>query len=146
MLNHLVNIESLTKAEIENIIDDAISFKNGHDKSVFNNKTVCIMFFENSTRTKISFEMAAKNLGMKVINFDTQTSSINKGESLKETMENLYFIGVNGVIIRTSDDNLVKNLVENVSYPIKLLNAGTGKSSHTTQALLDYFTMKEKLG
>ena len=145
MLNKLIKIENLTSVDIEQIMDDAFSYKYGKDTSKFENKTVCLMFFENSTRTKISFEMAAKKLKMNVINFDTQTSSINKGESLKETMENLYFIGINGVIIRTSDDNLIQNLTDNVSYPIKFINAGSGKTSHPTQALLDYFTMKEKI-
>ena len=145
MLNKLVKIENLTSVDIEQIMDDAFSYKYEKDTSKFEDKTVCLMFFENSTRTKISFEMAAKKLKMNVINFDTQTSSINKGESLKETMENLYFIGVNGVIIRTSDDNLIQNLTNNVSYPIKFINAGSGKTSHPSQALLDYFTMKEKI-
>lgn len=146
MLNDFIKISSLTKNEISSLIDDANAFKSLAKNSDVKGKTACLMFFENSTRTKISFEVAAKNLDMRVINFDNATSSINKGETLKETVENLYFIGIDTVIIRTSNDTLIEDLKNNVEYPIKFINAGSGKSSHPSQALLDYFTMKEKLG
>jgi len=146
MFNHLVKIEYLTKNQIEDLADLALNYKKSANYPDISSKAVSLMFFENSTRTKISFELAAKNLSMKVINFDTKTSSINKGESLKETLENLYFIGVSACIIRTSDNNLIENLIKVISYPIHLINAGSGKTSHPTQALLDYVTMKEKFG
>lgn len=146
MLNHLVKIEYLTKNQIDDLANLALKLKKSANYPDISSKAVSLMFFENSTRTKISFELAAKNLSMKVINFDTQTSSINKGESLKETLENLYFIGINTCIIRTSDDNLIENLIKEISYPIHLINAGSGKTSHPTQALLDYVTMKEIFG
>ncbi len=146
MLNDFIKISTLTKNEISSLIDDANAFKSLAKNSDVKGKTACLMFFENSTRTKISFEVAAKNLDMRVINFDNATSSINKGETLKETVENLYFIGIDTVIIRTSNDTLIEDLRDNVEYPIKFINAGSGKSSHPSQALLDYFTMKEKLG
>ena len=146
MLNNFIKISDLTADEISSLVNDAMNFKYNSKISSVKDKTACLMFFENSTRTKISFEVAAQNLGMKVINFDNTTSSINKGESLKETVENLYYIGIDAVIIRTSDDNLIENLSKQVSYPIKFINAGSGKTSHPSQALLDYFTMREKLG
>lgn len=146
MFDNFIKISDLTKEEITSLIDDARGFKHVSKPSLVEGKTACLMFFENSTRTRISFEMAAKNLGMKVINFDNATSSINKGESLKETAENLYFIGINALIIRTSDENLIEDLKEKTTYPIKFINAGSGKASHPSQALLDYFTMREKLG
>ena len=146
MLNDFIKISYLSSGEISSLIEDAKNFKENNKKSQVQDKTACLMFFENSTRTKISFEVAAKNLEMKVINFDNSTSSINKGESLKETIENLYFIGIDVVIIRTSDDNLIENLKKEVCYPIKFVNAGSGKTSHPSQALLDYYTMVEKLG
>lgn len=145
MLNNFIKISDLTTDEITSLVDDARDFKHNSKKSSVQDKSACLMFFENSTRTKISFEMAAKNLGMKVINFDNATSSTNKGESLKETVENLYFIGIDAVIIRTSDENLIENLQKETVFPIKFINAGSGKASHPSQALLDYFTMKEKL-
>ena len=146
MLNDFIKISDLTKDEITSLMDVAADFKKGVKDSSVKGKTVCLMFFENSTRTKISFEMAAKNLGMRVINFDNATSSVNKGESLKETVENLYFIGIDAVVIRTSDENLISDLKQKTTYPIKFVNAGSGKASHPSQALLDYFTMKEKFG
>ena len=146
MLNNFIKISDLTTNEITSLVNDARDFKHNFKKSSVQDKSACLMFFENSTRTKISFEMAAKNLGMKVINFDNATSSISKGESLKETVENLYFIGIDAVIIRTSDENLIENLQKETAFPIKFINAGSGKASHPSQALLDYFTMKEKLG
>ncbi len=145
MLNHLVNIASLSKAEITEICNTAQAFKLNQKKSDVAGKTVALMFFENSTRTKISFELAARKLGMEALNFESKTSSINKGETLRDTLENLYFIGINSAIIRTTDDNLIENMIKEVRYPIKFFNAGSGKSSHPTQALLDYFTMREKL-
>ena len=146
MLDNFIKISDLTKDEITSLIEDARKFKHASKQSSVENKTACLMFFENSTRTKISFEMAAKNLGMKVINFDNATSSINKGESIKDTIENLHFIGINALIIRTSDENLIEGLKGQTTYPIKFINAGSGKASHPSQALLDYFTMKEILG
>ena len=146
MLKSFIKISTLTKNEISSLIEDAQDFKRLLKNSDVKGKTACLMFFENSTRTKISFEIAAKNLGMRVINFDNATSSINKGESLKETIENLYFIGIDTVIIRTSNDSLIEDLRLQVEYPIKFINAGSGKASHPSQALLDYFTMKERLG
>lgn len=146
MLNHFIRIPHLTTEEIDLLIQDTHDFKMHIKNSKVSNKTVCLMFFENSTRTKISFEMAAKNLGMRVVHFDSTTSSINKGESLKETLENLYFIGVDAAVIRTSDNELIEKLELELKYPIKLINAGSGTISHPTQALLDYFTMQEKFG
>lgn len=146
MLNDLVKISDLSVEQIEEIIKVAQEFKAGnYDKSLMD-KNVSLMFFENSTRTKISFEVAAKKLGANVINFETNTSSLNKGETLLDTIENLYFIGINALIIRTTDDELISNLKAKVRFSMKYLNAGSGKTSHPTQALLDYMTMKEKLG
>ena len=146
MFSDFIKISDLTKDDIESLVDDGVGFKNRSKTSQVEGKTVCLMFFENSTRTKISFEVAANKLGMNVINFDNSNSSINKGESLKETIENLYFIGIDAVVIRTSDENMIRELKTQTSYPMRFVNAGSGKASHPSQALLDYFTMQEKLG
>ena len=146
MLKHLIKIEDLSASEIENISQDALAIKQNFTEKTLLGKNICLMFFENSTRTKISFEVAAKKLGANVINFETTTSSINKGETLRDTIENLYFIGIDAVVIRTSDDDLIANLCKEVRYPMHFINAGSGKASHPTQALLDYVTMKEKIG
>ena len=146
MLDNFIKISKLSKEEITSLVSDAKNFKLGIKKSDVQDKTVCLMFFENSTRTKISFDVAAKKLGMNVIYFDASTSSINKGESIKETVENLYFIGIDTLVIRTSDDILLENTIKDIKYPMKFINAGSGKTSHPSQALLDFFTMNEKIG
>ena len=145
MLNNLVEISQLSKDDILSIAKDAIAFKNNCKTSAVIDKSVVLMFFENSTRTKISFELAAKKLDMNVINFEADVSSINKGETLRDTIENLYHIGIDAAIIRTSDNNLITDLSNNTKYPIKFINAGSGNSSHPTQALLDFVTMTENL-
>ena len=83
---------------------------------------------------------------MNVLNFDIGSSSFSKGESIKDTFENLYFIGVDTVIIRHSENGIIDRILENISYPLKFVNAGDGNCAHPTQALLDYMTMLEKIG
>ncbi len=146
MLKHLVDIERLNKEEILSIVNMAKSFKTSSLKSSVSEKTVAMMFCENSTRTKCSFEVAAQKLGMKVINFETANSSISKGESLRDTIENLYFIGVDAVVIRHCYSGIVDNTISQVKYPITFVNAGDGNHAHPTQALLDFYTMLEKVG
>lgn len=146
MFNNLIDIERLTSSEILSIIDEAEGFKNGSLKPSLEGKTAALMFFENSTRTKCSFDLAAQRLGMNVLNFDTAHSSINKGESLKDTLENLYFIGVDVAIIRHSMSGIIDNAIDVVKYPMSFVNAGDGNRAHPTQALLDFMTIREKRG
>jgi len=146
MIKHLVDIERLSKKEIINLIDMARGFKSGTLNSNVAQKTVAMMFCENSTRTKCSFEMAANKLGMHTINFETANSSLSKGESLKDTIENLYHIGIEAVVIRHSLSGIVDLTISQVKYPVSFVNAGDGNRAHPTQALLDFFTMTEKLG
>ncbi len=145
MTNHLIDIESMSKNEILSLVKMAKAFQQGELKSEVVGKTVAMMFCENSTRTKCSFEVAAQKLGMNIINFETANSSISKGESLRDTVENLYFIGIDAVIIRHSLSGIVNNTVQQVKYPIKFINAGDGNHAHPTQALLDFYTMIEKM-
>ena len=146
MFQNLTKISKLSVDEINEIINLAKAFKQNKKFDNIQKKYIALMFFENSTRTKVSFDIAAQNLGFGVTNFDVRTSSINKGESLKDTLENLYFIGVNAAVIRHSEDDIIERTLIELDYPIKLINAGSGCSSHPTQALLDYFTMLEKWG
>lgn len=145
-MNHLIDIKSLSKEEIINIINVAKEFKNGKKESDVNSKTLALMFYENSTRTRCSFEIAGQKLGMNIINFDANHSSLSKGESLKDTIENLYFLGVNAVVIRHSLSGIINNVMSQVKYPIKFINGGDGTHAHPTQALLDFYTMLEKIG
>ena len=145
-MEHLTDIENISKEDILNIITLAKEFKNGTKKSDVEKKTLALMFYENSTRTKCSFEIAAQKLGMNIINFDANHSSLLKGESLKDTIENLYFIGVNAVVIRHSYSGIINNVMRLVKYPIKFINGGDGTHAHPSQALLDFYTMLEKIG
>ena len=145
-MKHLDKIENLTKEEIQNIIEAAKSFKTGKYAN-YPTRHAALMFFENSTRTKFSFECALKRLGANVYVFDTAKSSITKGEELFDTINNMSAIGINTFIIRTREENLIEKLKEKNFYkPVHFINAGEGKSSHPTQALLDYFTIIEHLG
>ena len=170
-MQNLIDIKRLTVSEINSIINRAVEYKSETAESIrgeisYNSgiidfakfgerlyranscfgKTACMMFFENSTRTKCSFSMAAQKLGMNIIDFDTKTSSFSKGESLKDTIENLCYIGVNTFVIRHSEDNIVDKIAEETDCSVSFINAGDGKNAHPTQALLDYMTMLEKLG
>ena len=142
-MKNLIDIERLDKSSLEKIIKFAREFKTGKRQSSVVGKTACLMFFENSTRTKISFELAAKKLGMNVIHFDGATSSLSKGESKKDTLDNLSAIGIDTVVVRTTEDDFIEKALEEISLPITFVNAGAGTTAHPTQALLDYFTMLE---
>lgn len=139
-------MESISKENVLNIINEAKAFKNGTKKSEVEGKTVSLMFYENSTRTKCSFEHAAQKLGLNIINFDAEHSSLSKGESLKDTIENLYYIGVDAVVIRHSYSGIINNVLRLVKYPMHFINGGDGTHAHPSQALLDFYTMLEKTG
>ena len=145
-MEHLIDIKNISKDDILNIINLAKEFKTGKKNSDVVNKTLALMFYENSTRTRCSFEIAAQKLGMNIINFDANHSSLLKGESLKDTIENLYFLGVNAVVIRHSYSGIINNVMRLVKYPIKFINGGDGTHAHPSQALLDFYTMLEKIG
>lgn len=145
-MKHLIDIENISKEDIVKIIKTAKEFKNGTKKSDVEKKTLALMFYENSTRTKCSFEIAGQRLGMNIINFDESHSSLSKGESLKDTIENLYYLGVNAVVIRHSLSGIINNVLRLVKYPMCFINGGDGTHSHPSQALLDYYTMIEKIG
>ena len=145
-MKHLIDIKSISKEDILNIVSLAKEFKNGTKKSDVEKKNLALMFYENSTRTRCSFEIAGQSLGMNIINFEANTSSLSKGESLKDTIENLYFLGVNAVVIRYSLSGIINNVLRLVKYPIHFINGGDGTHAHPSQALLDFYTMLEKIG
>lgn len=145
-MRNLVDIKSLNKDEIIEIIDLAEKFSQDSALSTCFGKHVALLFYENSTRTRVSFEMAANKLGIHNYNFDAGTSSFSKGESMKDTIENLYAIGINGVVIRHSEAGIIDKITTEINCPMKFANAGDGNHSHPTQALLDFYTMKKHLG
>lgn len=145
-MDNLVNIKDLSKEEILKIVDLANDFENDKALSTCFGKHLALLFCENSTRTRFSFEMAANRLGVHIYNFDANTSSFSKGESLKDTIENLYAIGINGIVIRHSETGIIDKTIKDVSCPMAFINAGDGNHAHPTQALLDFYTMKKHLG
>ncbi|MBU0599499.1 aspartate carbamoyltransferase catalytic subunit [bacterium] len=143
----LISIQSLSVEEINLILDTAKSFKEISDRAikkvpVLRGKTVVNLFYEPSTRTRISFELAAKRLSADLINVSVNTSSVVKGESLKDTIKTLESMQVSMVIIRHSEAGVPTLISRWVDFPI--INAGDGSHAHPTQALIDMFTVREK--
>ncbi len=152
-LEHLIDIKSLSTEEISAIAERALEIKNmdrGAKPLSLAGKHAAMIFFENSTRTYFSFEMALNKLGASVYNFETSKSSLSKGEDFFDTVNNLAAIGFDACIIRTSEEGLIKRTIEEQKNgrkffkKIALINAGEGTSAHPTQALLDFVTIKEK--
>ncbi|MGL9732817.1 MAG: aspartate carbamoyltransferase catalytic subunit [Wolbachia sp.] len=138
---NLLNIQNLTINDVENIIKLADQYlKNEAANShILKNKTVINLFFEDSTRTLASFEIAAKSLEANVITLTIKSSSINKGENLKDMIKTLNAMNPDYIIIRQKNSGILNMLAEHVSC--SLINAGDGSSEHPTQALADYFVI-----
>jgi aspartate carbamoyltransferase catalytic subunit len=138
----LLTLKDLSTDKIKELIKYAMKLKKGFRIS-YPDKKIATLFFENSTRTQYSFQCALMNLGIKVVDFDTQLSSIAKGESLYDTVRTFEALGVDGVVIRHSKDRYFDEL-ENIKIPI--FNGGDGKTNHPTQSLLDLMTIYEEYG
>lgn len=142
-MNNLLTVESLNETEILSLIKRALAFKQGEKPRKLHDKTVVNLFFENSTRTRLSFEMAEFHLGLHAIPFDADTSSVQKGESLYDTCKTLEAIGADVLVIRHGDNRYFDTL-GNINVPI--VNGGDGSGSHPTQCLLDLMTIYENFG
>ena len=138
----LLTLKSLTNEQINDIIAYSIALKEGFVVS-YPGKKFATLFFENSTRTHYSFVTAMMNLGIKVIDVNVNGSSVNKGETLYDTVKTFEALGLDGVVIRHTQDEYFKEL-ENINMPI--FNGGDGKSNHPTQSLLDLMTIYEEYG
>ena len=146
MIKHLLSITQLSREDVGRILDTAESFREVGTRVIkkvpaLRGRTVVNLFYENSTRTRISFELAAKRLSADVINFSTSGSSVSKGESLKDTALTLQAMGADAIVIRHSSSGAPYTLSHWVSASV--LNAGDGTHEHPTQALLDLFTIRE---
>ncbi len=139
---NLIDINSLTVNDIEEISKIARDFQLNKIKSGIACKNAAIYFDENSTRTRFSFEMACHNLGLRIFNFKKETSSIQKKESFLDTIKTLESLGVDVIIIRSGNEQLFNEILNNESFKIKVINAGCSIKSHPTQALTDYYTLK----
>jgi aspartate carbamoyltransferase catalytic subunit len=148
-VNHLLGIKDLEPGDIELIFSTADEFKQVLDRPIkkvpsLRHITVANVFFENSTRTRLSFELAEKRLSADVVNFSSGTSSVKKGETLIDTVNNILAMKVDMVVMRHSAPGSCLFLSQHVDAAI--VNAGDGTHEHPTQALLDAYSIREKLG
>ncbi|MFN2555995.1 MAG: aspartate carbamoyltransferase catalytic subunit [Nitriliruptorales bacterium] len=148
-LPHLLSVTDLDLDQVEAILDSAEQLRSIAERPIkkvptLRGRTVCNLFLEDSTRTRISFELAAKRLSADVINFTTRGSSVSKGESFKDTALTLKAMGVDVIVVRSSSAGVPLQLTRWVDA--KVINAGDGAHQHPTQALLDLYTMRRHLG
>ncbi|MGY6744600.1 MAG: aspartate carbamoyltransferase catalytic subunit [Cecembia sp.] len=146
---HLLGIKDITANDIQLIFETADNFKEVLNRPIkkvpsLRDITIANIFFENSTRTRLSFELAEKRLSADVVNFSSSTSSVKKGETLIDTVNNILSMKVDMVVMRHSSPGAPHFLARNISANI--VNAGDGTHEHPTQALLDAFSIREKLG
>jgi aspartate carbamoyltransferase catalytic subunit len=149
-MKHLLSINDLSKAEAISILDTAQELARVSDGPMkklptLRGRTIVNLFAEDSTRTRISFEAAAKRLSADVINFSSKGSSISKGESLKDTAQTLQAMGADAVIIRHSASGAAQRLADSKWMSGAVINAGDGTHEHPSQALLDAFTIRKHL-
>ncbi len=146
---HLLGLKGMDRNEIEFIFDTALNFREVLERPIkkvptLQGKTIVNLFFESSTRTRISFELAERRLSADVVNFSVSGSSVAKGETLKDTARNIEAMKIDMVVIRHSSPGAAMFLSRVLKSSI--INAGDGTHEHPTQALLDMFTIKEKFG
>jgi len=144
MMRHLIQTDDFSTAEIEELLSDAAEFAKGGFNRILQDKIIITLFFENSTRTRSSFEIASKRLGAEIVHLDVSKSSTKKGETLIDTATNLDAMGPNAIIVRHADAGVPKILSKHTKASI--INAGDGAHAHPTQALLDLFTLKQHFG
>ncbi len=141
---HFTSLDELSTTEIERLIKRGLELKQGAPARPLPKKTVANLFFEHSTRTKCSFDMAEYHLGLHVLPFETATSSVQKGETLLDTCKTLQAIGVDALVIRHGETGYYEPLQHHLAIPI--INAGDGSGQHPSQSLLDLMTMYETYG
>lgn len=141
---NVLNLDDFSVEQIEKILDLAEEFKNGKKVDYQGKKVISNLFFEPSTRTHYSFDMAALRLGCKTQNFDAGNSSLKKGESLYDTVKTFESFGTDAVVIRHVENEYYNQLVGRIKVPI--LNAGDGTGNHPSQSLLDLLTIKQEFG
>ncbi|HAJ72668.1 MAG TPA: aspartate carbamoyltransferase catalytic subunit, partial [Methylophilaceae bacterium] len=147
-LKHLLSIEGLPKSILNEILNTAESFVGIAEREVkkvplLRGKTVCNIFFENSTRTRTTFEIAAKRLSADVLNLNVSTSSQSKGESILDTVNNLIAMHADMFVVRHYQSGAAHLIAQHVPDSISVINAGDGRHSHPTQGLLDVFTIRK---
>ena len=150
-LRHLLTLEDLPRATLERLLERAQQLHGrGHGdlglRATLAGKAVCTLFFEPSTRTRSSFQLAATRLGADVVNFDATTSSTTKGETALDTLRTIEAMGVHAFVVRHRDDGAVAALAAAAGSGTVLVNAGDGRNAHPTQGLLDMLTLRQAKG
>jgi aspartate carbamoyltransferase catalytic subunit len=150
-LRHLLTIEGLPRDVVTHILDTASSFMNVSNREVkkvplLRGKSVFNLFFENSTRTRTTFEIAATRLSADVVNLDVRTSSTNKGESLLDTIDNLAAMHADMFVVRHAESGAPYMIAQHVGPGVHVINAGDGRHAHPTQGLLDMYTIRHFKG
>lgn len=145
--HHFIDIESLSSDTIQQLLEKAKTYINTENMSIQPNheclhKVVCLAFFEPSTRTRMTFELAAKHLGATTIAFDAGSSAIKKGETLKDTVETLLAMGVHALVVRDKQEGLPIEMAAQAGDRACIINAGDGCRAHPSQALLDMMTIQ----
>jgi aspartate carbamoyltransferase catalytic subunit len=148
-VRHLLGIKNLTESDIYSILDTATQFKDVINRPIkkvpsLRDVTIANVFFENSTRTRLSFELAEKRLSADVVNFSASGSSVKKGETLLDTVNNILAMKVDMIVMRHSSPGAPHYLSQRI--PANVVNAGDGTHEHPTQALLDAFSIREQIG
>jgi aspartate carbamoyltransferase catalytic subunit len=144
-MRHLLTLENLPRAEIIHLLDRAEAFRTlGQRRELLAGRTVLNLFFENSTRTRTSFELAARRLGADVVNFDVSHSSTAKGESLLDTLHTLEAMRLDALIVRHGENRMPDYLAEHARSEVAVINAGDGHRAHPTQGLLDALTIRQR--
>ena len=146
---HLLGLENFPASDIDKIIETSFSFKEILDRPIkkvpsLQGKTIVNLFFENSTRTRISFELAQKRLSADTVNFSASSSSLKKGESFKDTVQNIEAMKIDAVVMRHPSPGSSVHLTKYIKSIV--INAGDGAHEHPTQAILDMMSLKEKFG
>ncbi len=148
-MKHLLSIEDLDRSELEALLDLADNFAEIQTRDIpkvpaLRGKTVVLAFFEDSTRTRTSFDLAARRLSADVINFSASSSATKKGESLRDTVETIGAMGVDAIVVRHASSGVANQIAEWTDTSV--VNAGDGWHQHPTQALLDSYTILDRLG
>lgn len=152
VLHHLLTLDGMSRVTLSRLLDRAQAFvdKDAAEEKAAANAlagiAVCTLFFEPSTRTRLSFQRAAQRLGADVLNFDAATSSTTKGETPRDTLKNIEAMGVRGFVIRHHEDGVLNELARHVNADTRIINAGDGRSAHPTQGLLDMLTLRQAKG
>lgn len=141
-MKNILSMSQLTNKEVYDLLETAIDFKAGKESDIGLDKFAINLFFENSTRTKSSFQVAEMKLGMKEVMFDAATSSVTKGESLYDTVKTVESIGASVAVIRHPKDKYYEDLI-NDNMKIHIINGGDGTGQHPSQSLLDLMTIYE---